>query len=269
MAPQTSVCRSETVLEHARDVGDAPALYYVLSAGRTGTVFLEKLIHRYCPDVTAEHEPSPSRYLLMLGNMRNDTGALSGVTQRFARWHQAKRHRTHRKYIEINPFLCPVTDLLPHPDRPLRILHIVREPGSWAQSLSTFKASSRYRNVVDYVPFAKPYPAPRPDGWRQMSAFEKNLHRWNWCNSRIAALAAQAELYALVRSEDVFSGDAEVRDVALAQMVDTLDLRLPEDLPPDAFQTRVNPAPEGVDLRDPAKERAICGAMAAAFGYEL
>ncbi len=60
-------------------------LYYVLSAGRTGTVFLENLVKTHCPGVRIEHEPSPTRYLMMLGNLRNDFGLLGGAARAMAR----------------------------------------------------------------------------------------------------------------------------------------------------------------------------------------
>ncbi|MEM7598532.1 MAG: hypothetical protein AAF382_12630 [Pseudomonadota bacterium] len=247
---------------------DTRPLYYVLSAGRTGTMFLENLVQTHCAGVTIEHEPSPSRQLMMLGNLRNDLGLMHRATRRMAIRHQAATHaRDH--HIEVNPFLCAVTDLLPHPTRPLRILHMVRAPGDWAQSMTTFKASSRYRHVIDFVPFAKPFPAPRPRGWRNLSPFEKSLHRWVWCNDRIAALAKTAQAYALVRSEDLFAGDAADRDAALAKIVDVLDLQLPSPLPPETFSQRVNPAPPGANLRDAEAERTICGAVAAEYGYAL
>ncbi|RKT35264.1 hypothetical protein BXY70_1295 [Roseovarius halotolerans] len=232
-------------------------------------MFLENLIARHCPGVTAEHEPSPSRYLMMLGNMRNDWGVMACATRRLARYHQEKHHGKPGKYIEINPFLCPVTDLLAATPAPIRIVHMLRSPGAWAQSMTTFKASTRYRHVIDYVPFAKPYPAPRPKDWNRLSPFAKGLHRWNWCNTRIAALEPVAQSYIRVRCEDLFSEDPERSRTVLAGIFATLDLPFPERLASEEFQLRVNPAPQGDDLRDPPLERAICGKVAAAFGYDL
>lgn len=248
---------------------DTRPLYYVLSAGRTGTVFLENLIHRHFPEIHIEHEPAPTRSLMMLGNLRNDFGLMGGRARWLSQRHQHAFHGPSGKRIEVNPFLCAVTDLLPHPTRSLRIVHVVREPGGWAQSMTTFKASNRFRHVIDYVPFAKPFPAPRPAGWRGLSPFAKNLHRWVWCNRRIATLASKAEAYALVRSEDVFSSEAAERDAAMARVFDVLQLEPPVNIDPAEFGQRINPAPAGANLRDTAAERAICGAAAAVFGYDL
>lgn len=233
-------------------------------------MFLENLILRHCSEVSVEHEPSPSRYLMMLGNLRNDWGIMAGVTRRFSRYHQKKHHGKSGKYIEINPFLCPVTDLLAETEVPIHIVHMLRSPGAWAQSMTTFKASARYRHFIDYVPFAKPFPAPRPEGWNRLSPFAKNLHRWNWCNMRIAALEDVAQSYTYVQSENLFSADLEISREALARIFNTLELSLPEQIAAEEFHHRVNPAPKGgADLRDPQLERAICGQTAMAVGYDI
>ncbi len=267
---KSKVTRRADMLDIAQSAGaDARPLYYILSAGRTGTVFLEKLIKTHCSDVIAEHEPSPSRYLMMLGNLRNDTGWLTRTTRRFAQKHRDTLHCAPQQYIEINPFLCPVTDLLADTNRPLRIVHMLREPGAWAHSMTTFKASTKYRHIIDFVPWAKPFPAPRPDNWSRLSPFEKSLHRWNWCNERIAALAPLADSYVQIRSEDMFSKDADIQRSTLQSISDTLDLGLPSDISQDELNTKVNPAPNGIDLRDAKAEKAICGAVASKFGYDV
>ncbi|MBW6419292.1 hypothetical protein [Celeribacter sp. PS-C1] len=232
-------------------------------------MFLETLITRHCPGVTVEHEPSPSRYVMMMGNLRNDWGMLKEATRWLARHHQQKNHGKTGKYIEINPFLCPVTDLVAESPVPLRIVHMIRSPGAWSQSMTTFKASARYRNVIDYIPFAKPFPVPRPEGWAQLTPFAKNLHRWNWCNERIAALEAVAESYIRVRCEDLFSSNPEISRHTTSQIFDTLDISLTHEISAEEFRHRVNIAPKGDDLRDRRLEQAICGKTAADLGYDL
>lgn len=242
---------------------------YVLSAGRTGTVFLENFINEGVAGALAEHEPSPTRTQMMLANLRNDWG----IGGRLLKWH-FNRHRHAREqaaggiYVEINPFLCPMTDLVDDGVRPFRLVHMVREPGSWARSICTFKASERFRGVVDYVPFSKPYPAPRPDGWGKLGAFEKALWRWNWCNTRIRALQPLAASYAVVRYEDMFSAELATRQKALTTVFEVLDLDLPETVDWDAMKTRLNPAPPGEMEIDRAAVRSICGPLARELGYE-
>ncbi|MCB1380423.1 MAG: hypothetical protein KDK89_18950 [Alphaproteobacteria bacterium] len=243
---------------------------YILSAGRTGTVFLESFLNAHCPGVAAVHEPSPTREQMMLANLRNDVGVGGSLLA----WHfdrcRRQRDASHPGiYVEINPFLCAMTDLLPDPDRPLRIVHMVREPSSWAVSMTAFKASTRFRHVIDYVPFAKPYPAPRPAGWSRMPEIERALWRWHWCNSRIMALKDATPHYCLVRYEDLFRGDAADRNAILASVVETLglDCRGPFEAAP--FAERANPAPNIVAPPSPDAVRRICGSLASNLGYTV
>ena len=241
---------------------------YILSAGRTGTVFLENLLSIYAPDVIAEHEPHPTRYQMMLGNMRNDLGLLKGTTRSWV--HASRKSRdsqTPGPYIEINPFLCAVSDLLPDPDRPLRIVHIVREPVSWASSMTVFKASTKYRGIIDFIPFAKPFPAPRPAGWQALSQFEKNLHRWVWCNQRILDLADHAESFVSIRYEDLFSDQDQKRITAVGKVFDGLGLASPATIDWELFDTRVNPAPKSEISFNQEATLEITAPLATRLGY--
>jgi hypothetical protein len=245
-------------------------LRYVLSAGRTGTVFLERLINEQLDGVVACHEPAATRYQMILANVRNDLGLGSGLLKRI--FESSRRRRVERAggiYVEINPFLSPMTDLLSGSGSGcgLRIVHMVRDPASWAVSISTFKASTRFRRLIDYVPFAKPYPAPRPKGWGALGEYERALWRWRWCNERISSLHSTATAYSLVRYEDLFSGKAELETEALGKIAQTLGL--PGDLvaTDDAMSARANPSKgSGPDI-DLSATRRICGDLARTYGY--
>jgi hypothetical protein len=243
-------------------------LRYVLSAGRTGTVFLERLINEQLSGVVARHEPAATRYQMILANIRNDLGIGNGLLKRI--FELSRRRRVERAggiYVEINPFLCPMTDLLSRPGCDLRIVHMVRDPASWAVSISTFKASTRFRALIDHVPFAKPYPTPRPRGWGALSEYERALHRWRWCNERISGLRSTATAYSLVRYEDLFSGKSELETEALGKIAQTLGL--PADLvaTDDAMSSRANPSEgPGPDIDLSAAHR-ICGDLARTYGY--
>lgn len=241
---------------------------YILSAGRTGTVFLETFLKAHCPGVTAVHEPSPTRELMMLANFRNQTGIGKRLLARqFERGRRARAAANPGAYVEINPFLCAMTDLLPGGDRPLRIVHMVREPGSWTASMLGFKASTQFRNIVDLIPFANPYPSPRPSGWRQLSHAEKTLWRWHWCNSRIMALKSQTPHYCLVRYEDLFTTDTGRQESALRNILQTLGLDSAGPVDSAAFSERRNPAAAETEPPDPAIVKLICGDLAAQLGY--
>jgi hypothetical protein len=261
---------AKTVDREAAGTDHARPWRYVLSAGRTGTVFLESFLNRNCPGVAAVHEPFPTREQMMLANLRNDFG-LGGslLAWHFNRSRRARDEFHAGAYVEINPFLCAMTDLLPDPARPLRIVHMVRDPASWAVSMTAFKASARFRGVIDYVPFAKPYPSPRPPGWSSLPEIEKALWRWTWCNSRIRSLREATPHYCLIRYEDLFKADDAGRAGLLASVVETLGLDCTGPFNGADFAERQNPAPSVVAPPSMDAVRRICGTLAGELGYSL
>jgi len=247
---------------------DAQPLRYVLSAGRTGTVFLQRLVGDHLDGVTVVHEPAATRYLMILANLRNDWGIGGSALKWLFEWARSRRISAGPGiYVEINPFLCAMTDLLPKPGHGLRIVHMVRDPATWAVSITTFKASTRFRHGIKYVPFAKPYPVPRPEGWQRLNEYERSLWRWNWCNERIGQLEANSEAYALVRYEDLFAPNSSVRSAAFETLVTTLDLPGQLEPAPDELRVRANAWDGdglGIDRQSAAR---ICGKLARAYGY--
>lgn len=249
-----------------------PHTSFVLSSGRTGTVFLTRTLGEHMPEVTCLHEPAGSRGGLMLGNVRN----LLGVGTPLVRaWHRAAERTRHgavpsgHRLVELNPMLCPILDLVAERPGPLRVVHMVRDPRTWVPSIRTFKASGFRRHLIDHVPFANPYPAPRPAGWWRMSQTHKALWRWRYCNAQIAQLAPRCERYAVVRYEDLFSPEPQVR-VAAVQAALTV-LELPTEGVADWFSTEArhnpSPRPPTVSVAEADVQR-ICGPWLGRFGYE-
>lgn len=266
---QHSLLDARLIVNPMNTQHDPQALHYILSAGRTGTVFISKLFETHASNIVAEHEPALSRYLMMLGNARNDLGIFKSLTHRFSQAHQNAHFSKDNRYIEINPFLCPITDTLPRDGHGLKILHIVRHPADWSHSITSFKASAKLRSVIDYIPFAKPYPSPRPKGWLKLDKYEKALWRWHWCNSQILALKETADQYVLVRYEDLFSQDRSMQLETIQRIFNLFDLEVPSEIAESSFQEKVNPSPKMQISRNPIAEKTICGDLAKAFGYEL
>lgn len=249
---------------------------FILSPSRTGTVFLAHALRERFPDAVWVHEPWPARAEVMLGNLRNDWGVggrLLGWLFRYLRSHRfqsAGKSADSGRYIEINPMLCPITDLLPTLDIPLHVVHLVRDPRTWVRSILAFKASGYRRYLIDYIPFATPYPSPRPAGWNRLTPPERALWRWTHCNRRILNIKSQCARYRLVRYEDLFSPTADVRHTALAALLETLGLPEPSDLSWFQTQERKNPAPASpykhLEL-DETAVTTICGDLLDEFGY--
>lgn len=132
---------------------------FILSAGRTGTVKISKDIQKNFPQVTCVHEPEISRFEMMFANFKNIHGIGASLLNRALRFRLETACRTIKPqsmYLEINPFLCAYADLLPIIVPSLKVVHLVREPISWTNSITQFKASKKFRNFIDKVPYATP-----------------------------------------------------------------------------------------------------------------
>lgn len=246
---------------------------FVLSAGRTGTVALANQLRPLLNNALVLHEPAVSRFELLLGNLRNDTGMGAALLR--SMFLRTRRRRLAELppgggYVEINPLLSPVADILMSLGVPFNLVHMVREPSSWAQSITAFGASDRFRAIIDYVPFAKPYPSPRPPGWSEMPEIERALWRWRVCNERIVAIRAQSARYALVRYEDAFAQDAAARSKAFSAIFDLMPGGVAEPVASMDPSARHNPAPRPKAMPpSPEKVRVICGDLMHHFGYPL
>lgn len=246
---------------------------FVLSAGRTGTVFLTRTLPAHVPGLHCVHEPPGSRGTLVLGNLRNLAGSgTAAVRRRFRAGLEARLAAVppgHR-YVEINPMLCPVTDLVAElaAERPVALVHLVREPASWVRSIRAFRASGRWRHVIDHLPLGTPFPVPRPRGWLATDQTSRALWRWRYCNEQILALHERVGRSTVVRHEDLFAADADARRVALLRLLEGLGVPAPAALDPLLDAPPANPAPAAapVDV-DPADVQRICGPVMAALGY--
>lgn len=243
---------------------------FVLSAGRTGTVFLTNLFEQF-DGVEVVHEPFPARYELVLGNIRNDLGIGRSLVRNLfvsARSGRFSESEQDKQYIEINPLICPVIDQLKELKRPLQVVHMVREPLSWAKSICAFRASKFVRPLYPLIPFANPYPSPRPEGWRELSNIEKQLWRWRFCNEQILAHKSEFSRYTLIRYEDLFCQDEEIRESNLRRICEVFQLPFEQIDVSTAFEQRKNPAPKR-DVEDVSIEsiERICGGLAVELGY--
>jgi hypothetical protein len=235
-------------------------------------VFLTHLLSKHFPHVVVEHEPFPSRYEMLLGNLGNDLGIGKGLARRIFHGTRRKRLKSLAPdgcYVEINPLLCPILEFLPELNRPLNVVHMVREPLSWAKSISRFKASRYVRPFIDLIPFNSPYPTPRPPGWRHLDTLKQQLWRWRYCNEQILKYRESYTKYCLVRYEDLFSEETKTRQRSIENVLDTLQIASDGKHVYDSFSQRINASPEG---REPSgatvvKVREICGDLMSTFGY--
>jgi len=196
----------------------------VISTGRTGTVFLTHWINSHAGDEVAVHEPPFSRLVYLLGNLFGYHGwSRSGLVHLYM---AIRKYRIcgAKAYIELNPFLCPVSDLLAEIPYTLKVAHLVRDPRTWVPSLISHEASRRRKFLIRKVPFNLPRDRKFDRDWRTMTLVEKMLWRWSSFNRRISTLEHSGCQYELFRYEDLFSGNAETRESSRSQLLQFLDL---------------------------------------------
>lgn len=223
--------------------------------------------------IVAAHEPWPARWEHVLGNLRRSCGAAESpleVTFKATRRRRIARLDAGCIYVEVNPHLCSLLDLVGRLVQPLHVVHLVREPSSWLDSITGFGASGWRRHVIDRLPFTRPYPVPLPAGWKEMTAPEKMLWRWRFCNEGIEALRGGASSFETVRFEDLLGPDPAARTTALAAVHRGLDLPAPPDGP---LLSRLGPMNARVPTRhnaeavDPRLVDHVCGDLLRRYGY--
>jgi len=256
---------------------DGNRLSYVLSAGRTGTTFLAHVLPGIAPSLAIRQEPPGSRPLFMLMN-----AALAGLAP--MRWSEriylADRRRWLRRLpsgqriAEISPFILSLAPRFGELVRPLRVVHMVRDPRDWIQSMGNFKAWGWKRHVIDYVPFARPVHPDARRQWLGLDSHSKHAWWWRMANEQIEACRAACESYALIRYEDLFSSDATLRERMLRQVVAVLDPGAAPDLSSVPWNLAVNPGGRGTfsgwrGWSDQAKANvaAILAGSMARYGY--
>jgi hypothetical protein len=252
---------------------DGQRLRFVISAGRTGTVFLARKLRERSGIVDALHEPWPGRWELVLANFRNQHGFGDRLLQKLfaaSRARRLNRLPAGSLSIEINPHLCPLTDVVAQNVAPLYVVHLVREPMSWARSLLSFGAAGWRRPLIGFVPYSAPYPSPRPAGWLELGPMERALWRWRYCNEQIGALEAASVRYRVIRYEDLFSADTVIRGRAFRDVLHGTGLEQVVDDDRLDISQRMNAsngAPEGSLPVAGGRVQEICGALLTRYGY--
>ncbi|HEX5797939.1 MAG TPA: sulfotransferase, partial [Candidatus Saccharimonadales bacterium] len=178
------------------------------STGRTGTKFLADYFNSH-PEITATHEPKPSRILRMwsmayLEGKVSDSYMLNVL--------RAKRKNIISQldtpvYLESNPYLIGFAGLLPKVFKDPVIIHVVRDPRDFARS------SINHGNSVGLKWFFNnyvPYWYPRVHKILGINKPQRMEHRaaayWKIANQHLAEVGQKSSNYHVIRFEDIFDG---------------------------------------------------------------
>lgn len=258
---------------------DGESLRFVLSAGRTGTLFLTGTLPKLEPSWRVEHEPSHSRRMFMLQNAADQGVPIAGALARRlfvrSRQKQVESLGAGSVRIEVNPFLSPLTKHLADHVKPLHVVHMVRDPRTWIPSMANFRAAGWRRYVIDAIPFARPIHPMARARWVFRSRLERHAWWWRRANEKILGLESCAASFRVVRYEDLFLSGEGAYCAALAEIVAGLGGCADPSSLPKPSRNRVNPGRPG---KTPAWEKIapvdramvidIVGPLMTHFGYK-
>lgn len=252
---------------------------FVLSTGRTATKALAQYFDDCYRQVTARHEPAPSRVLRVASHMRL-AGRIRPETMRrmlVACRYPAVERLDGGIYMEANWYLLGFLDVLDRAFENVRVVHITRDPGAYITSMMNFSHLNR----------AKALAAPRVPYWtlkpehlsnsaernfRQMSPPEHYAWLWAAMNAHLDKGAEFfGERYLRIRYEDLFEGDV----AGLARLAEWLGLGAVPQLA-ERVGNRVHASRDrgfgGLDGTNGAMTRMVetyCGEQMTRYGYEL
>lgn len=176
---------------------------YILSTGRTGTNFLAHYFNTH-RDAVAVHEPSASRLLRLVSNLRLAGRISKSVAQAIFRVLDSLNRAHDVKYIESNPFIVGFADIvhITHPGS--KVLHIVRDPRTYIPSIMNHSNTSGFKSLGNkYLPFWLWRNSRAVDKPYRNQLFTRYAEYWTVANRFISEHADQQD-YHLFRFEDVF-----------------------------------------------------------------
>lgn len=181
----------------------AKSSVFVLSTGRTGTVFLAGLLDQVSSVISA-HEPKPSRILNAW-----TTAYLEGkVSDEFMAAVLANKRRgladTNKDiYVEMNNFIAGFAEAASEVFENASVIHIVRDPRDFITSLTNRGDDEGIRKFFNkYVPHWA-Y-VPRGIKKRDLDAFTRAAYRWVAINESLSGWGKKNPgRYHLFKFEDI------------------------------------------------------------------
>lgn len=249
----------------------------VLSTGRTGTDFLARFFATNFPGVKAVQEEFGGRRIRLLSNRY-----LSGRLSRDELIRKLKKRYGPRLadvreplFFEANPYLSGCLDVLTDVFCEPLIVHIVRDPRTYAQSHINFGAFHGLKRVAGYlIPSWSLKPEHYDPGsqfkWSKMPAHLRMAWRWKVINEHLdRGLSLYPGRYHRLAFEDLFVGEA----TGLKQLVELCDLPWKPNFR-DSLGTRANASrrksfPHWRDWSDEMAQdvHCVCGELMNRYGY--
>lgn len=270
-------------------ISPAPRNVFILSTGRTGTVYLANLLNQV-PDTVSVHEPKPSRVLIAWSAAFFE-GRISLDFMSTALASKRKKLLSEiagsQMYVESNNFIAGFADVLDELFEDAKVIHIVRDPREFTTSLTNRGDDSGLRRFLNrYVP----YLAYAPPGVkrRKLTAVTRAAYRWNATNEYLDDFGRRnPNQYYRCKFEDVFDKSNPqplhelLEQVGLSQeQIDQLDFAAkphaeqPKFALLDRPDDSANKSKHQIMAKWPAWSQAdckqldaICGELMKSYGY--
>jgi hypothetical protein len=201
---------------------------FILSSGRVGTTSLREYLKENVSKIDVAFEPKSSRRAFMLWNMEqlfglNNTCSESYMLkQRFIDYRKIKQGHTR---IEINPFISPFCKVLSENIENMHVVHIIRHPYTWINSIMSFRALGWNKFVIDSIPFTRIRHPLAKSTWSALTEAEKFAWRWRLHNEQILESVNNFGEYKLIKYEDLSLGENEIK---IKNLNDVMKVLIPE-----------------------------------------
>jgi len=205
---------------------DGNRFRFVLSTGRTGTTQFREFLKKTHRHLEIAFEPEPSRLAYLLWNaeqsglMFRNTALNLLLNSKLKQLGKTDKNRT---IIEFDSYLSPLICNLFQSVENIHIVHMIRHPYTWIQSIGNFKAASWRKYAVDVVPFTETIAPEKSGQWRELNKYEKLAWTWRYVNEQIVLQKPSCNNYQLVKFEDFIADDPDVRIKAINHMLRVID----------------------------------------------
>lgn len=204
---------------------DGDKFRFLLSSGRVGTTSLREYLKENIRNIDVAFEPKSSRPAFMLWNMENFLKINNSLSESYVIRQRAKEfHKIHSGYtrIEINPFLTPFCKILTENIENMHVVHIVRHPYTWINSIMNFRALGWNKYVIDSIPFTRLMHPLAINMWSALTEAEKFAWRWRLHNEQILEEINNYSVYKVFKYEDLSLGETDTKVDNLSEILKIL-----------------------------------------------
>jgi hypothetical protein len=214
---------------------------FILSTGRTGTLFFIRLFDTKKAHVLSLHEPKPSYYLRVMSNAHScNRISESWLLPAFLRARRTIFTKLgDRSYIEANNFIYGFMGVLKNLNPPPTFIHIIRDPRDYIRSYLNHGAwRGRKWLAANIIPYWQPdvrYLLEEINS--PITPVTRFAAVWRHINDFLIKHGEGYSNYHAIRFEDIF-GSAHI---GLEQVIQAIDLPVSLDLNSTAKE-KVNPS---------------------------